>query len=252
MKSWMPAALAAALCLTTPALAQTDTDYIAAVEKPGRPDEARTLDASRKPALILSFLGLKQGMTAADVMAGTGYYSEIMSRLVGPNGKVIAYEPTQFYEGEKPKAMWDALIARTSGVSLQTYPFDGFAAPANSLDFTLLHLVYHDLYWQSEKYKVPQTDPAAFLKTLYAATRPGGIVGVIDHVGPEGDTRATVEKLHRIDPAVVKADFAAAGFVLEAESDALHIAADDHSKMVFDPAIRGKTDRVVYRFRKPK
>jgi len=82
--------------------------------------------------------------------------------------------------------------------------------------------------------------------------KPGGIVGIVDHVGPAGDTRATVEKLHRIDPATVKADFAAAGFRLEKESALLANPADDHSKLVFDPSIRGKTDRFVYRFRKPK
>lgn len=251
MKIWIP--LAAAFCLATPALAQTDKDYIAAVEQPGRPADQVALDASRHPARVLSFLGLRKGMTAADIMAGAGYYSEIMARVVGPNGKVTAYEPTQFYEGDpKAKGAWDALIARVPTISVTPYPFDAFAAPANSLDFTLLHLVYHDLYWTSEKYKVPKTDPAAFLKTLYAATKPGGIVGVIDHVGPAGDTRETVEKLHRIDPAVIKADFAAAGFTLDAESNELAVPADDHSKMVFDPAIRGKTDRVVYRFRKPR
>jgi predicted methyltransferase len=253
MNRWMPAALAAALCLAAPAYAQTDQDYIAAMAKPGRPDDQKALDASRKPARVLAFLGLKKGMTAADIMAGGGYYSEIMSRVVGPDGKIIAYEPSQFIDGdEKGKAAWTALIGRQPNVTQTAYPFDAFAAPKNSLDFTLLHLVYHDLYWTSEKYKVPKTDPAAFLKTLYAATKPGGIVGVIDHVGPTGDTRETVEKYHRIDPAVIKADFAAAGFKLEAESDILHVADDDHSKTVFDPAVRGKTDRVVYRFRKPK
>ena len=79
----------------------------------------------------------------------------------------------------------------------------------------------------------------------------GGIVGVIDHVGKSGDTRATVEKLHRIDPAVVKADFERAGFQLEAESDLLRNPADDHSLLVFDEKIRGKTDRFMFRFRKP-
>ena len=82
--------------------------------------------------------------------------------------------------------------------------------------------------------------------------KPGGIVGIVDHVGPPGDTREVVEKLHRIDPAVVKADFTAAGFTLEAESPLLANPADDHGKLVFDPSVRGKTDRFVYRFRKPK
>lgn len=254
MSRWMPAALAVAtLALTMPAAAQVKSDYDSALAAPGRPADQVALDAGRHPAEVLTFLGLKKGMATADIMAGGGYYTAIMARIVGPKGSVTAYEPKQFYDGdEKGKAAWAALTGRESNVRLATYPFDAFAAPANSLDFTLMHLVYHDLYWQSEKYAVPRTDPAAFLKTLYAATKPGGIVGVVDHVGPAGDTRTTVDKLHRIDPATIKADFAAAGFKLEAESDVLHVAADDHAKLVFDPAVRGKTDRVVYRFRKPR
>ena len=252
MRHWVKAALlGATLCVTNPALAQKPADYAAAVSAAGRPADQIALDASRKPAEVLQFLGLRKGMTAADVMAGAGYYSEIMSRIVGPNGKVIAFEPSQFYENDKAKALWGGLIARAPNISLTPYPWDQFAAPANSLDFTLLHLVYHDLYWESAQYKVPRIDPSVFVRTLFAATKKGGIVGVIDHVGLPGDTRETVEKYHRIDPAVVKADFTAAGFVLEAESPVLRVAEDDHSKGVFDPAIRGRTDRVVYRFRKP-
>ncbi|MCW3846154.1 methyltransferase [Sphingomonas sp. LB-2] len=254
MRHWIKAALiGAAMCVTTtPALAQKAADYAAAVSAPGRPDDQIKLDAGRKPAAVLQFLGLRRGMTAADVMAGAGYYSEIMARIVGPKGKVIAFEPSQFYENDKAKALWAALTGRAPNVSLTPYPWDQFAAAPNSLDFTLLHLVYHDLYWESAQYKVPRMDPSGFVRTLFAATKPGGIVGVIDHVALPGDARATVEKYHRIDPAVVKADFTAAGFVLEAESQVLRMADDDHSKGVFDPAIRGRTDRFVYRFRKPR
>ena len=79
----------------------------------------------------------------------------------------------------------------------------------------MLNLNYHDIYWQSDKYGIPRMDPAAFLKTVYAAMKPGAVIGVIDHVAsPNSDTRATVEKLHRIDPEVIKADFKRAGFVL--------------------------------------
>lgn len=89
------------------------------------------------------------------------------------------------------------------------------------------------------------------MAALYAGMRPGGVVGVIDHVGMGEDTRDLVERLHRIDPATVRADFERAGFVLEAEGDFLRNPADDHLKNVFDPAIRGETDRFVMKFRKP-
>ncbi|GGO95805.1 class I SAM-dependent methyltransferase [Stakelama pacifica] len=246
-------AAAVALALPLPAAAQVVSkgQVGAALFMPGRPADAVKLDADRKPAEVLNFLGLKKGDVAADIMAGSGYYSEIMARLVGPKGKVVAYEPTQFYD-EKAKASWHSLIGREPNVSVVSYPFDKFAAPADTYDFVMLHMVYHDQYWESAKYGIPRSDPAVFVKTLYAAMKPGGIVGVVDHVAnPNDDTRATVEAMHRIDPAVVKADFEAAGFVLEDSSDVLSNPDDAHDKSVFDPAIRGHTDRIVYRFRKP-
>jgi predicted methyltransferase len=96
-------------------------------------------------------------------------------------------------------------------------------------------------------------DPDQWLKTIYAAMKPGAIVGIIDHVAnPNSDPRATVDKLHRIDPNLIKADFKRAGFQLVGSSDILRNPADDHSLLVFDPKIRGKTDRVVLKFRKPR
>ncbi len=248
--------LIAGIALAMPAFATArnapSPDYAAALSDARRPAEARALDESRKPAETLSFLGLKPGMKAADIMTGSGYWAEIMADAVGPKGKVTAFEPDQFYTQPEEQEKWKALVARRPEVKWVRYPFEAFAAPANSFDFTIINLSYHDLYWESEKYRIPRTDPAAFVKTLYAATRPGGIVGIIDHVGAAGDTRAIVDKLHRIDPAVVKADFTAAGFVLEAESPLLANPRDDHDKLVFDPAIRGKTDRFLFRFRKPR
>ncbi|ANY19745.1 hypothetical protein A6F68_01228 [Tsuneonella dongtanensis] len=224
----------------------------AAVAAPGRPAEARALDESRKPAETLAFLGLKPGMVAADLIPGEGYWTEIMAHAVAPGGSVVGLQPAQFYNGTKDAEAWTALEARAPGVSMERYPFDKFAYAPNSLDFAINNLNYHDLYWVSEQYKIPYTDPDAYLRALYAAMKPGGIVGVIDHVGSGSDTRALVDKLHRIDPAVVRADFARAGFKLAAQSDLLANPADDHTKNVFDPAIRGKTDRFLYKFVKPR
>lgn len=244
--------IAAALLAAAPlALAHAAPAKIAAaVASADRPEEARRLDESRKPAAVLSFLGLEAGDRALDVMAGKGYYTELMAKAVGPKGSVVALEPPVFVD-DKGKAEWAKLRERAPNVSvLMQMPADMALAPS-SFDFALLHLVYHDFYWESAQYKFPRMDPDAALKQLYAAMKPGGTVGVVDHVGKPGDTRQVVEKLHRIDPETVKADFARAGFVLEAESDALRVPADDVTKLVFDPAVRGKTDRVVYRFRKP-
>jgi predicted methyltransferase len=242
---------ALALGLAMPATAAAP-DFQAAVSAPGRPADSVKLDEGRKPAAVLAFLGLQKGMAAADLITGSGYWAEIMANALGPKGSVTAFEPDQFYASPEEQTDWKALLARQPGIHFVHYPFEAFAASPKSFDFAIISLNYHDLYWTSEKYRISRTDPAAYLRTLYAAMKPGGIVGVIDHVGPAGDTRAIVEKLHRIDPATVKADFKAAGFMLEAESPLLANPADDHTKLVFDPAIRGKTDRILYRFRKPR
>ena len=227
-------------------------DVAAAVAKA----DARTadnvkLDEGRKPAEVLSFLGLKKGAQAIDMFGGNRYWAEIMAPAVGPKGHVTVWEPTQFYDKEGQEK-FAAFQAKTPNTHLIVTPFEALALDANAYDFMMINLNYHDVYWESAKYGVKRMEPDAFLKTVYAAMKPGGVVGVIDHVGNPGDTRETVEKYHRIAPATVKADFERAGFKLEAESDILRNPADDHSLNVFDPKIRGKTDRFILKFRKPR
>lgn len=249
------AAIAALLAALPAAAASPPTapaGLAAAVAAPGRPADMVALDASRKPVELLAFLGLAPGDRVLDVMGGAGYFAEIAAAAAGPKGSVLVIEPPAYLDDPKVKAGWAALIARHPNVTLQATPPGAATLPPARFDLVLMHLTYHDTYWESEKYRYPRMDPAAFLKKIYAATRPGGTVGVVDHVAdPGGDTRTVADKLHRIDPAVIKADFEAAGFVLEAESPIYRTDADDHQTMVFDPAIRGKTDRVAYRFRKP-
>ncbi len=232
--------------------AAAPADIETAVSAPGRPEEQVKLDESRHPVEVLRFEGLKRGDIALDLFAGAGYYSEIMGRTVGPTGGVFAWDPANFVN-DKARAAWAALKQRQPNVGFVATPANALSLPANAFDFAMIHLNYHDFYWESARYNYPRVDPEAILRTLYQSMKPGGTVAVIDHVAnPGGDTRAVVEKFHRIDPATIKADFQRAGFVLEAESTLLRNPADDHEKSVFDPAIRGKTDRVVYRFRKPR
>ena len=251
IKTMFPAIVSAALMLATAAEGGTPAYLDNAVAAPGRPADAVKLDTGRKPAEVLAFLGLKPGMAAADIMTGSGYWAEIMANAVGPKGKVTAFEPSQFFADPKEQEVWKALIERRPDIEFVRYPFEAFSAGGRRFDVVMISLNYHDLYWESAKYGIPRSEPQTFLKELFAAVKPGGVVGIIDHAGPAGDTRAIVDKLHRIDPATVKADFAAAGFTLEAQSPLLANPADDHSKLVFDPAVRGKTDRFLFRFRKP-
>jgi predicted methyltransferase len=209
-------------------------------------------DASRKPAELLAFFGVKRGMRMLDLFGMNGYWAEINSQVVGPRGRVTVWQPTQFYTADG-RTNWLAGAGRLPNVSLIVSPFEAPVWPDAAYDFALINLDYHDVYWQNPQRGIPRMEPAAFVSKLYAALKPGGVVGLVDHVANAGsDPRQSVDKLHRIDPAVIRADFERAGFRLEAESPLLRNPADDHSLLVFDKAIRGQTDRVVFKFRKPR
>ena len=248
--------LASALAISTATIALAaspkPTTIAAAVASSDRNPDNVKIDEGRKPAEVLSFLGLKPGMHALDLFGGNAYWAEIMAPVVGPKGHDTVWEPTQFYS-DKTKASFEAFAAKHPNVSIIVSPFEAPQLPKDYADFVILNDNYHDTYWQNAKYKIPQMDPNAFLKAVYESMKPGAVIGVIDHIAnPNSDTRATVEKLHRIDPNVVKADFKRAGFVFVKSSDVLRNPADDHSLLVFDPKVRGHTDRFVFEFRKPR
>lgn len=213
------------------------------------PDNVK-LDESRRPAELLRFFGLRRGMQVLDMFGANKYWAEIMAPAVGPRGHVTVWQPTQFLN-DKRKADFDAFAAKQGNVTLIGSPFEAPDLPKNKFDFAIINLDYHDVYWTNEERKIVRMNPNAWLKTLNSALKRGAIVGVVDHVAsPNKDTRATVEKLHRIDPKVIEADFRRAGFQPVARSSMYRNAADDHSLLVFDPKIRGKTDRAVFKFRK--
>jgi predicted methyltransferase len=244
------------LCLSQPAVAAAPAPawigIETAVASKDRTPDAVKLDESRKPAEVLKFLGLRKGMKVLDLLGSNKYWAEITAPAVGPTGHVDVWDTEQFTSADDRKAFGE-FAARQKNVALTIAPFEKPDFGKNRYDFAIFNLNYHDVYWTSEKYKVVKMDPDAWLKTLHAAMKPGGTVGVIDHIAnPNSDTRATVDRLHRIDPEVVKADFKRAGFQLVGESDILRNPADDHNLLVFDPKIRGKTDRFVFKFRKPR
>lgn len=249
---WM-ALIGMGLAITSPASSAGKSDMVAAAvaDSAHRSGDNVKLDASRKPGEVLKFLGLKPGMRVSDPFGSNLYWAEIITPIIGPKGRVSIWQPKQFYD-QKAYDKFTAFRATHPNAWMRVSPFEAPDLPASTYDFMLINLDYHDVYWESAKYGVVKMDPDAWLKTIYAAMKPGAVVGVIDHVASPGDPRVSVEKLHRIDPAVVRADFKRAGFKLEAEGNFLRNPADDHSLLVFNPAIRGKTDRFIMKFRKPR
>ena len=120
------------------------------------------MDAGRKPAQVLQFLGLRPGMQVLDLFGSNGYWAEIMGPAVGPKGHDTVWEPTQFY-GDDAKKSFGEFAAKHPNVSLITSPFEAPDLPKNYADFVIINNNYHDTYWQSEKYKIPRMEPSAFL-----------------------------------------------------------------------------------------
>jgi predicted methyltransferase len=244
--------LAGALAAIPNGAAAQSSEVASAVAGSGRTADNVKLDEGRKPAEVLEFFGLRKGMRVIDMFGANLYWSELMAPVVGPRGRITIWQPSQFNNDERRKN-FATFAKRQKNVSMISSPFEAPNLEVNAYDFMIMNLDYHDVYLENEERKIVRMDPDQWLKTLYAAMRPGATVGIMDHVAlPNGDTRGTVAKLHRIDPEIIKADFQRAGFELTGVRNFLRNPGDNHALIVFDPKVRGKTDRVVYRFRKPR
>lgn len=252
---WTMAAVAlAGLGIAASAAAESGpSDLVAAaLASPDRPEADREQDERRKAREFLEFAGIGPGMKVLDAFAASGYYTELLSRIVGEGGSVIAYN-NPAYARFAAKGI-EARYAgnRLPNVQQLTADVDKLELPPRSLDAAIFVMSYHDLYWRPADGSWTPTDPMQMLRKLHAAMKVGGVVIVQDHVAAAGgDTAEVVDRLHRIDPEVVRRDFKAAGFALEAESPMLAHPDDDHTKGVFDPAVRGRTDQFVMKFRRP-
>jgi predicted methyltransferase len=236
----MLAAIAAGLLLATAGLATQ-------VQAQAAQADALTDPAMKAPEVI-AFIGVKPGDRVADIVAGR--FVRALSAAVGPKGKLYAVEPT-----EMVKAHPEVLVIMKSITDQPAYAnVEVITAPTNTpglpakLDAVFIRQDYHDLH---DKFMGP-ADLAAFNRAVFAALKPGGVYVVLDHAAEPGSGLRDTETRHRIDPATVKAEVTAAGFKLDGESAILANPADDHTKFVFDPAVRGKTDQFLLRFRKPK
>lgn len=227
-----------------------DSIFTAAVANDERPAQDRARDAMRKPAAVLEFLGIVENMTVLDVFSGGGYYSEILASLVGGGGKVIAHSNEAYlgFVGDEFNARYQG--DRLPNVEVLMAENNELTLAPGSVDAIMLVLSYHDFYNDDAENGWPLIDIPALLEEFHKGLRPGGIVGVIDHYAEAGSPAETGNTLHRIDPAIVIAGMEAAGFVLEAQSDVLRNPDDDLGRIVFDPELRGKTDRFLMRFRK--
>jgi predicted methyltransferase len=221
----------------------------AVVTAADRSPEDRALDAGRKPAELLAFLGIRPGWLVADLGAGGGYTTELLRRAVGSEGVVYGQNSKLLLEQflEKP---WSARLAKPvmKGVVRLDREFDDpFPDNLGPLDAVTMVLFYHDTVWLG-------VNREAMNKAVFAALKPGGVFLIVDHSARSGDGTKVTDTFHRIEEDVVKAEVQAAGFVLDEEADFLRNSNDtrdwnDSPRAAGDR--RGTSDRFVLRFRKP-
>ena len=248
-------ALAAGLALaSTPAPPAAATPGIPAYVTAAVADPARTADAPadarRKGAELIAFSGAKPGDRVLELIPGSGYFTRIFSKVVGPSGQVYAVWPAPYDKESHPDSDKMRALAKQAGygnIVVLVQPAAALAAP-KPLDVVFTSQNYHDY---PDPFMGP-TDPALLNQAVFRALKPGGVYLVIDHVAQAGSGLRDTDTLHRIDPAIVKKQVLAAGFEFVGESAVLRNPKDDHKLKVFDPAIRRHTDQFAYKFRKPK
>jgi predicted methyltransferase len=232
----------------------TDTaradEYDAAVSHAGRAAADLKRDALDHPADILRLSGIKPGMRVADVLAGDGYYSELISYVVGPKGKVLMLNNAAFdnWAGEALTARVKA--GRLPNVEHQTLDLNRMNLAASSLDAVFLVKVYHDLYWVDSEGIWPKIDTGSVLDQLTRALKPGGVLVVVDHSARAGSGTSAATPLHRIDEAYAIRDFEKRGLKVAAKSDILRKPDDARDQISYKGPMLGKTDRFVVVFRK--
>jgi predicted methyltransferase len=211
-------------------------DYASVLAHPERPAAERELDAARKPGEVLAFYGVERGDRVADIYAGRGYYTAILSQVVGPEGLVYSASPSLRPEirerWHKPEY---ANVRPVEGpVAKLSLPQDG------SLDFVIIHLNYHD---------VPPEERGAMNQRILGSLKRGGIYAVVDHSAREGSGNEANRTLHRIDKLQVIKEVTSTGFTLAKEGSMLRKPEDTRDFNVNKE--RNKDDRFVLAFQKP-
>lgn len=220
----------------------------AALADPGRAMH-RAADDRRHPGEILAFTGVGAGDKVLDLIPGDGYWTRMFSRIVGPEGRVYAVWPTNYARVAQGNVRTVREIAASpayANVRVEVQPSTILAAP-EPLDLVFTAQNYHDY---PDEF-MGRTDPGQLNRAVFAMLRPGGTWFIVDHAAAPGSAMRDTERLHRIDPAEVRRQVEEAGFVYEGESRVLANPADDRALPVFNPAVRGRTDQFVMRFRKP-
>ena len=208
-------------------------------------------DQSKQSELI-RFARVDAGSTVIDVYPGDGHWTRLFSDIVGPEGRVYSFVPAEVaHFKDDPLGRMLTLAKEPGRENVEAVSADLVAMPevTQQADVIWMHLFYHDLHTALMQAK--GATAAHFNRAVYERLKPGGYYVIVDHAAAVGLGTSDAQSLHRIEPANVREEVEAAGFVLDAESTLLADKDDPHTIKVFDPAIKGTTDRFAYRFVKP-
>jgi predicted methyltransferase len=196
--------------------------------------------------MVLDFIGIQPGMTVLDLFAGGGYFSEMLGHTVGETGHVIMHNNAAYLQFAGKALEERAASGRmTPNVRRLDAEIGELGIAPGSVDVVLIVMSYHDLYVKSDDWDI---DPNTFFAEIRTVLKPDGVLAIVDHAAQEGSGSSAAQQLHRIDEAFAESDIESHGFELTGKLDVLRNATDDHTINVFDPAIRGKTDRFVHRY----
>ncbi|MBI1340948.1 hypothetical protein GC169_12175 [bacterium] len=223
--------------------------YETLLAHPSRPAADRADDPARKPADVLAFASIRPGDTVLEMEAGRGWYSEILSRALGPEGKLIVQYPPEFaYGGPAFKERTDAGGLKNARITITH--FDKLDAPDASVDRVLWILGPHEIYYTPKDSAGLGTEAGTYAEIM-RVLKPGGQFIAMDHAANAGAPSSTGQTIHRVDPAIVIAAAERAGLKLTGKSDVLANPDDDRTLMVFNPTVRRHTDQFLLRFMKP-
>ena len=200
---------------------------------------------------LIQFAHVRAGSTIIDVYPGDGDWTRLFSDVVGPEGRVFSFVPAEVAHFKNdPVGKMQTLATEPGRENVEAVSADLVAMPevTQKADVLWLHLFYHDLHTALAQAK--GATAAQFNRVVYEQLKPGGYYVIVDHAAAVGLGTSVAQSLHRIEPAAVREEVEAAGFVLDAESSLLAKSDDPHSIKVFDPSIKGETDRFAYRFLK--
>jgi predicted methyltransferase len=204
---------------------------------------------SSKLAELRQFARVHAGSKVLDVWPGSGDWTRMFSDDVGPDGRVLSFVPAELAHFKSdPVGQMRVLAKEPRRENVEVVSADLVALPGSSqsLDVVWLHLFYHDLH--TPLVQTRGATAAGFNRAVYERLKPGGFYVIVDHVAATGTGASRAESLHRIEPAAVRGEVETEGFVLDAENTVLANKDDPHYASVFEPSIKGETDRFAYRF----